>query len=90
MAKPCASFSLNSFTRCEAHAIPMIARPMRTQPMNVASTGWVMTNDQSKAGRWGRSGTPGRSPTLIAQRKRTDATTKSKSVSTTRLEARVG
>ncbi len=49
-----------------------------------------MTNDQSKAGRAGRSGTPGRRPTLIAQMKRIDATTKSKIVSTTRLEARVG
>ena len=70
--------------------MPMIARPMRTQPMKAASTGWVMTNDQSKAGRWGRSGTPGKRPTLIAQMKRTEATTKSKSVSTTRLDPRVG
>ncbi len=58
--------------------------------MKMAIRGCSTTNAQSNAGSRGRSGRPGSSPIWIATRKSTEATTKSKSVSTTRLEVSVG
>ena len=57
--------------------------------MKTAIRGCSTTNVQSNAGSRGRSGRPGSSPIWMATRKSNAATTKSRRVSTTRLEASV-